>query len=196
MKTTRSVLAALVVVLLVATFAPLPAAQKNPAATNTTTLNNPTQAFMEAALGLPFLAPMALSASAPIISVTVDTLATPDYACKLTSQSPADWTKMSGRQDFDARWVLQNTGLKTWYKANTDYKYLSIRSNGIPKILHTRGSRYDLPVDVAPLKKITIVVDMMAPKYNGSYTWYVEKWGLVDGNSVFCRFSMAIVVNR
>jgi len=189
MKATRYVLAALVVVLLIATFAPLPAAQKTPAA-NTTTLNNPTQAFMEAALGLPFLAPMTISASAPIVSVTTDTLATRDYACRLTSQTPADWTKMSGRQDFDARWTLQNTGLKTWSTSVMDYKYLG------GKRMHTRADIYDLRVNVAPLKKVTLVVDMAAPKYDGNYSWYTTTWGLARSNIVFCRFTMTIVVNR
>jgi hypothetical protein len=198
MKTTRFIFGALVVVLLAAAFAPLPAGA-NSLASDSLILNNPTQAFMEAALGLPLLSPMTMSASAPIVRVAVDntaSLATPNYACKLTAQTPANWIKVSGRYDFDAKWTLQNVGLKTWYKVNTDYKYLSVASSGVPKIMHKWDERYDLPWNVAPTKKITLTVDMLTPKYTGQATWYTETWGLINGSSVFCRFSVTLWVVR
>ncbi|RPH60573.1 MAG: hypothetical protein EHM81_05970 [Chloroflexi bacterium] len=189
MKTFRTVFAVIVVALLMAAFAPIPGIAPVAASNTVATTSAPAQSFVKAALGLPLLSPMTVSASAPVISVVVEAATNP-YACKLTAQTPVDWTKMRGRQIFDAKWTLQNTGTKPWPKASVDYKYLSGAK------LHTHKDAYDLPKSVWVGKKTDIVVDMMAPKYNGTYTWYTARWGLVTGSTVFCRFSITIVVNR
>jgi hypothetical protein len=190
MKAFRTVFVVIVVALLAAAFAPLPGAQRVAASNTTVALGTPAQSFVQSALGLPLLSPMTFSASAPVIRITSETLAVPNYACKLTAQTPADWTKMASRQSFDAKWTLLNTGAKTWYKTAVDYKYLSGTK------IHTNASIYDLPWIVPPGKKVNIAVDMEAPKYNGYYSWYTTTWGLAMGSQVFCRFSMTIVVNR
>jgi hypothetical protein len=190
MKAFRTVFVVIVIALLAAVFAPLPGVKPVAASGNVATIGTPAQAFVQSALGLPLLSPMTFSASAPVIRITSETLAVPNYACKLTAQTPADWTKMSGRQSFDAKWTLLNSGAKPWYKTAVDYKYLSGTK------LHTNASIFDLPQVVSPGKKYVIAVDMEAPKYYGSYSWYTTTWGLTMGSQVFCRFSMTIVVNR
>ena len=190
MKAFRIVFVVIVVALLAAAFAPFPGAQRVAASNTTVTLSTPAQSFVQSALGMPLLSAMTFSASAPVIRVAAETLALPYYACKLITQTPADWTKMSGRRSFDAKWTLQNTGSKTWYKTGVDYKYIS------GKKMHVYADAYDLPVNVASGKKITIALDMIAPKYNGSYTWYTDNWALARSNKVFCKFSITIVVNR
>jgi hypothetical protein len=190
MKSARTILVVLAIVLLATAFAPFPGAQRTAAGSQTTVLNSPTQSFVAAALGLPLLSPLTVSASAPLVKLTVASPAVANYACKLITQTPADWTKMKGRQSFDMKWTLQNVGAKPWYKTAVDYKYISGTK------MHVYKDIYDLPLGVGVGKKTDIILDMIAPKYTGSYTWYTETWGLVTGSQVFCKFSITIVVNR
>ncbi len=105
------------------------------------------------------------------------------YRCQLVAQSPADWTRMAPRLDFDAAWTLKNTGTANW--KGVDLVYL-----GGAK-MQKYASLYDVNTSVAPGAKIKFVIDMIAPKLPGTYTTY---WGLKTGNQVFCRFYLTIQV--
>ncbi|GAB4399070.1 MAG: hypothetical protein OHK0031_18440 [Anaerolineales bacterium] len=107
------------------------------------------------------------------------------YACTLISQSPKDWTKFKPRRIFDAKWTVRNTGTSGWKTTGTDLVYL-----GGAK-MQTHGDIFDLPKSVAPQGKITLIVDMNAPKQPGYYTSY---WGLANSNKVFCKFYVIISV--
>ena len=48
---------------------------------------------------------------------------------------------------------------------------------------HTGRDLFDLPQKVGPGQKITLLMDMTAPKTNGNY---VDNWGLYVGSLVFC----------
>lgn len=133
------------------------------------------------------LAPLSIAA-APRITVSLEPAAgTPDYACKLLSQKPKDWTKMQRRHIFDATWTVRNTGSKNWGKNSIDFKYISGTK------MHTYGDAYDLAQDVGPGKSITLIVDMISPKEKGYYT---AVWGLFRGSKSFCKLSITINVNR
>jgi hypothetical protein len=122
--------------------------------------------------------------SAPIVTVNSYTS---DYNCALVYQKPADWTRMGRRQDFDAKWVVKNTGKKTWSTSGIDFKYISGTK------MHTHASLYDLSKSTGPGKNITLIVDMNAPKTKGYYT---ETWGLYAGSRLFCRVSITVNVTR
>lgn len=107
------------------------------------------------------------------------------YACKLISQSPKDWTKFKPRRIFDAKWTVRNTGTSGWKTSGTDLVYI-----GGAK-MQTHGDVFDLSKSVAPQGKITLIVDMNAPKNPGYYTAY---WGLANSNKVFCKFYIIISV--
>ncbi len=148
-------------------------------------LNTPAQSFVEAARGLPLLSPM--SAALPVISLRMESAAGSQYACSLVSQKPKDWTKMKGRQIFDATWTVKNSGTKAWSTTGTDFKYISGTK------MHTYSDAYDLSASTGAGKKITLVVDMIAPKAKGYYT---AVWGLSNGSTTFCKLSVTINVNR
>lgn len=148
---------------------------------------SPVQSFVDAALGLPLLAPMSMSAI-PMMTISVESASTSkDYACTLVSQKPKDWTKMQRRHIFDATWNVKNSGTKNWGKNSIDLKYISGTK------MHSYDSSYDLAKDVGAGKSITLVVDMIAPKEKGYYT---ATWGLFKGNESFCKLSVTINVNK
>ncbi len=184
MKATRFVIVFLALALFVAAALPVAA---QPVAAQALPAESPAQAFVDAALGLPLLAPMSM-VSIPAITVSVENVsASKDYACTLVSQKPKDWTKMQRRHIFDATWTVRNTGAKNWGKSGVDFKYVSGTK------MHTHGSAYDLAKDVGSGKTTTLIVDMVSPKTKGYYT---AVWGLYKGAQVFCKLSVTINVNR
>jgi len=119
-------------------------------------------------------------------SVGASLLAGKEYACSVVSQSPKDWTTFKPRRIFDAKWTVRNTGTKTWSTSGTDLQYV-----GGTK-MQTHGDVFDISKSVAPDGKISLIVDMNAPKNPGYYTTY---WGLSNnGGKVFCRFYLIIKV--
>jgi hypothetical protein len=185
MKPVRLISLVIAIGLFVTAFTPVASLQKTASPNqNTITVGAPPQSFVEAALG----SPMTLLAGAPVISVSIDAMpAGANYSCSLMNQSPANWTRMGRRQYFDAKWTVKNTGTKIWHTSGFDLRYISGTK------MHTNGDAYDLNKTTGPGKKVTVLADMTAPKNNGYYTAY---WGLFQGNTVFCRLSITINVNR
>lgn len=182
MKTVRFVSIMLALSVLMAAFAPV----ANPVKSASASL--PAQSAGSVVLNSPFFTPFTLAASAPVVSISVESLPSASaYSCSLISQSPADWTRMGRRQYFDAKWVVKNTGSRNWSTTGVDFKYISGTK------MHTYNSAYDLRTNTGPGKKIALIVDMNAPKNRGYYT---EIWGLVTGGNVFCRVSITVNVNH
>jgi hypothetical protein len=186
MKVARFIIVAVVIVFLVTAFAPVLPIQ------NSAALTPSTQPFDAAtALDMPFFSPIMFAASSPVFAAggaqsSANTLA---YACQLTAQSPADWTVMGRRNSFDAKWVLKNTGTHVWGTSGVDVKFRGGYPTGTK--LHTGLSLFDIPYKVGPGQKLTLWMDMIAPKYSG---YYVDNWGLYVGGTVFCKFYIAITV--
>lgn len=138
---------------------------------------------------LPDFSPFLLSANAYIVP---EGGSSPEayngYACQLVAQSPADWSYVKSRQIFDTTWVLKNTGTKVWGLHGVDVRY----RGDTP--MHTRmPDLTDIPRQIGIGQKLTLTVDMIAPKAPG---YYVSNWGLYVGSQVFCKFYVIVVVTR
>jgi len=183
MKTVRMISIAMALVLFVAAFVPF-AATPAAAQESTTLITSPVQSFMDAAHGLPLLAP--LSGSAPAISLSVESNTSSYYSCTLVRQSPSDWVKMKPRQVFDMFWTVQNTGA-VWHEKETKFAYVYGTK------FQTRSDEFRLGQDVGRGQKIKFGVDMTAPKALGTYT---TLWSLSTGNTSFCRVTLILTVTR
>ena len=183
MKPIRFIMIAIAICLVFAAFAPYPT-QKNFAAVDTA--NQPSGlGVLESSFESPFL----LASSAPVVSIITDA-SYGGYACLLKAQSPPDWTVMKRRNIFDVYWTLKNTGSKVWGLHGVDVKF----RGGYPKgtVMHYNvPNLFDIPKKVGPGGKITLGMDMMAPRKPG---YYVENWGLYVGGQVFCKFYIAVTV--
>jgi hypothetical protein len=181
MKTVRmfSILIAVVMLIVaVVPFAATPAAAQN--ITNLTSAA-PAQTFMDAARGLPLFAPMSITA--PVISLNTSS----SYGCTLVKQSPLDWVYMQKRQSFDVYWTVANTGGTVWPANATKFQYV-----GGAK-MQTHGDSFRIGNDVSRGKKIKLGVDMIAPKYLGTYS---TLWALYAGNTMFCRVTLTLTVTH
>jgi len=105
-----------------------------------------------------------------------------DYSCTVASSSPS--RSISPRTDFDAKWVVYNTGRKSWDRTSADYYYASGAR------MHKR-SAYDFPKSVAPKDSVTLIVDMISPKDPGSYN---TVWKVRIGKTQFCNMSLTVTV--
>lgn len=182
MKKLRFVLMMVVIALVLGSFFAAPATQKSVAA------GTPRQSSQAAVL--PDFSPFLLSASAHIVP---DAEVSPDayngYACKLTAQSPADWTQFrTGRYLFDTTWVLKNTGTKVWGLHGVDVRY-----RGDTRMHYNVPDLFDIPKQVNLGKSLTLTLDMVTPKAAG---YYVSNWGLYVGSQVFCKFYVIVVVKK
>ena len=119
----------------------------------------------------------------PIPTVTVPGAPTgKDYSCSITSVSPT--SHLAPRTDFDAKWVVKNTGTKGWDKDSFDYIYESGTK------MHKKAA-YDFPKNVGSGDSVTFTVDMISPKEPGSYQTF---WILRKGKTKFCKMGITIVV--
>ena len=192
MKPVRFILALLAAGLLVTALAPMPLSNSM-AQQSVTTSSAHVQNAGGNALDLSQRSPLAMMAAAPVIKITMQSVpsSSAGYSCAYISQTPADWTVMTRRQDFDARWTVRNTGSKVWGRTAIDLAYYSGAK------MSTRGTVFDLPKNVGLGGKVVLAVDMNAPKNNG---WYTANWGLTtagSGNSkkqFFCLVSISIGV--
>jgi len=184
MKTVRIFSIVMAIVLLAVAVIPFAATS---AATRSAAITSPAQAFADAALGMPLLAPM--SASMPLVNLSFDTgTASPnDYMCTFVSQSPADWTRMRPRRDFDMKWTVRNSGLRMWHASSIALVYVGGQR------MQTHGNKAYLSGNVGRGSKTTLIVDMNAPKAPGTYS---ALWSLVAGKKNFCRVTITLTVTR
>ena len=162
------------------------AAQLDAAQTSRTIMvTSPAEVFMDAARGMPLLAPM--SVTAPLITMSIESASSLGYACTLIKQNPKDYTKVKTHQFFDMHWNVQNNGSRTWYANWSSFKYI-----GGAK-MQTRSDFFILPGDIKPGKKADLVVDMVTPQTQGIYS---TTWGLYSGTLDFCRVTLTISVSR
>lgn len=116
-------------------------------------------------------------------AVVVNPSDTSGYYCEIVSVKPTSGTKLDKKSDFDAVWVVKNTGSKTWETTAVDYKYLS------GKEMHTGEDLYDLPKKVKPGETVKLIVDMRAPNAAGSFT---ATWALAQGSTILCKMPVTI----
>lgn len=119
----------------------------------------------------------------PTLKPTIAITATPsNYSCGIVSVAPAYETKFDLGYDFDAHFVVKNTGLKTWDLGETDYYY--IEGDKIQK-----KDIYDVTTAIKSGESVDLVVDMLAPSKVGTYT---TTWGLRTNGKTLCTFTVKI----
>lgn len=106
------------------------------------------------------------------------------FACRLSSQDPADNTIISKNADFAVIWRVLNVGTNAWDANSVDYHYFSGQK------LH-KQTAYDLPNSVPTGTQIDIIVNMKAPKSEDTYT---TTWSLRAGKQDFCKLHLTIEV--
>ena len=127
-----------------------------------------------------------LSSPTAVVPVTSTANATSNqaYSCQILSVTPANGTSFAGRTDFDATWKVRNNGQRNWNKDIVDYIYWS--GDRIQKV-----DTYDLQTTIRRGESTDLIVDMVAPKNNGTYT---TVWSMRAGTETFCTLSLTIVV--
>lgn len=184
MKTFRMFSIAMAVVILVTAAAPFVATSATAQKSANITEASAAQTFVEAARGLPLLAPMSIVA--PVITMNVENAGTSAYSCEIVKQSPKDWTKMKSRQYFDMSWTIKNTGA-VWHAGTTKFSYI----NGAK--MQTRGDSFRIEDAISRGRSIKLTVDMIAPKGLGTYT---TLWGIFSGNQRLCKVTFVLTVVR
>jgi hypothetical protein len=111
----------------------------------------------------------------------------PVYNCTVTSVSPTTKDTITVDKDFDGKWTVKNSGVKTWYSDNTDIRFVEGTE------LQESGDLVDLDSDVAPNGTYTIVVDMKAPSSDGTYT---TTWGIYLEDGTVCPLTITINVTN
>jgi len=107
------------------------------------------------------------------------------YACMLAVAKPLDGSNVDYDSSFDGSWIVKNGGTETWDSTQVEIHYLTGTK------FQTKTDKLKLPRDVPPGSSLKFTVDMKAPADVGTY---YSTWGLVLGNKVFCRWTIAIRV--
>ena len=108
-----------------------------------------------------------------------------EWDCRVISKSPPMGTVIKGGTDFNAVWVVENTGTKTWPKKGVDLAYHSGAH------LHEGKPYRDIPRTIGPGGTIALTVPMTAPKLSKTYS---TRWGLRVGRTDFCAAKFVIEV--
>ncbi len=212
MKTNKPVIQALAVFLLIIVLAGCSPATPQPTADLQPTLNavrteaartviadmtrsapaaSPTLHATPTPTAMPTSTPTASSTPSPTPTITATYIpwtATPTqaaFSCIVTSFSPALNATIAPDSDFDATWVIKNTGKQTWIRSDIDIFYSS--GTKLQKLV----DGLDLKNDVASGESYTAAVDMHTPTTAGTYstTWVVGR-----GSEVFCSMMFTIIV--
>ena len=105
-------------------------------------------------------------------------------ACRLLDQDPEDGAQFEPNEHFDAVWNVRNIGTSDWDKTNVDFIYESGRKMYESPI-------YDLRENVDEGEDVDLIVDMIAPKADGTHK---TTWTLRRGGTEFCHVDITIVV--
>ena len=92
----------------------------------------------------------------------------PKYSCSVYKKKPKDNEYFSKGEEFDVKFIVTNTGTRTWPKG-IDFKFVSGTQLAAPK-------RVEIPVTLAPWQTYEIVLDGKAPAEKGFYvmTFFVD----------------------
>jgi hypothetical protein len=108
----------------------------------------------------------------------------PQFACQVTSVSPAYGAELARGVDFDAKFTLKNTGSFTWGAPDYDIVYI-YGPTGMAK-----NTRIDLPKDVTAGGTVDITEDMFAPSTPGTYSAEF----VLMGSATICQMDISINV--
>jgi hypothetical protein len=153
-----------------------------PTSTPTNTLV-PTQAISPTQLATNTPLPTATNTRVPVTLAPTFTATPANYTCSLVSSSPAAGAKLNINDDFDAVWVVKNTGIKNWEVGMVDLKYDS--GQKMQKFVDI----VDIPTLIEPTKEYTLRVDMAVPATAGKYS---AVWKLMMEGTTLCTLNVSI----
>ncbi len=107
------------------------------------------------------------------------------FACQVLPETAPILKTIKTGQDFDAMWLVQNVGNRTWSKQSVQYVYLR------GKALQRGNSAFPLPQDAPPGETVRLVTRMQAPSQPGNYLAF---WSLLEGPDIFCTLEIQLVV--
>jgi hypothetical protein len=107
------------------------------------------------------------------------------YGCDVNSKSPKDFTEYPPEFEFDASWVVENTGVNTWETDTHDFQFIEGDK------LHKYNDIIDIHEDVEPGEATEFSLDLIAPLEKGKYS---AIWGVVDSSDrIVC--TVAVFIN-
>ena len=107
------------------------------------------------------------------------------YSCMVTSYSPKTSVAYPPLSNFDAQWVIKNTGKQRWLATETQLHYV----DGVK--MQKFGDTVSLTTDVAPNESYTLSMDMVAPAAAGTYR---ITWRLAYGAVSICSMNLTVVI--
>ncbi len=107
------------------------------------------------------------------------------YSCMVTDFSPKTNVSYGTSADFDAVWVIKNTGKQRWPSTETQFHF--VEGTKMQKF----GDVFNLKTDVEPNGSYTFGIDLVAPAAAGTYR---ATWQLRYGNVSICTLSLAVVI--
>jgi len=143
----------------------------------------PTQAISPTQLPTNTPQATATNTRVPVTLAPTFTATPANYTCSLVSSSPAAGAKLNINDDFDAVWVVKNTGVKNWEIGTLDLKYDS--GQKMQKFFDI----IDIPTLIEPTKEYTLRVDMAVPATAGKYN---AVWKLMMEGTTLCTLNVSI----
>lgn len=152
--------------------------------TNTATATQiPTLAATATPLATSTPLPTATNTRIPVTLAPTFTVTPANFGCSVSSSSPAAGAKYNVNDEFDAVWVVKNTGLKNWEVGTLDLKYDS--GQKMQKVADV----FDISTLVEPGKELTLIVDMAVPATAGKYS---ATWKLLMDGTALCTLPVSI----
>ncbi len=105
-----------------------------------------------------------------------------ESTCVVTFNGPR--SVLGTHDSFDAVWTVKNTSGTDWNAGSVDYRYISGTK------MHDNAA-YDLQNTIKNGESGTVIVDMVAPDSNGTYT---SNWAIVAGAKSLCTLSVTVNV--
>jgi hypothetical protein len=109
------------------------------------------------------------------------------YFCKLSIDKKLDGGTVVHDEHFDGSWTIKNGGSETWDSSQVEARFIT------GAILQTKTDTLNLPRDVPTGSSVEFSLDMKAP---GTPGIYYSTWGLMQGDRVICRWTIAIYVPK
>jgi hypothetical protein len=166
-------------------------AQTAGAAATQTFISLPTSTATATATKTPTETPTSTPTFLFLVSTATVVSATPTleissnpFACRLVSQNPANNSVLDKNADFAVIWQVINVGANAWDANSVDYHFFSGEK------LH-KASVYDLQNSVPTGGQTDIIVNMKAPKEQGTY---LTTWALRVGKDDFCKLKLTIEI--
>jgi hypothetical protein len=109
------------------------------------------------------------------------------YFCEISVDKPLDGGMVDYALNFDGQWTIKNGGTVTWDSARVEARYITGTK------LQTKSDTVKLPRDIPAGSSVRLSLDMTAPSDVGTY---FSTWGLMEGNTVICRWTFAIRIPK